>query len=148
MRWLVRSLAMLGGLAAAALNFTGCAGTYDLVTSERFKERPFHRCSRDDPVQVLETVQEGDDRVKAMKNLKEPKESGGNSADQDRMMTILQTAATNDRRSLCRLAAVEAACSLRRIRAGAILIAAFNNAAYDGSSRRERPTCKPPPLAA
>ena len=138
MRWLVRSLALVlgGGFAAAtALNLTGCSRPlYDLITSERFKERPFHTLfTKEDPVVVLDTIQEGDDRVKAMNNLQEPKEHGGSAADQDRIMTILQASATNDRRSLCRLAAVEALARFKDPRAGAILIAAYNNAAYDGS---------------
>ena len=83
--------ALLCGFSAAALGFTGCAGTYDLVTSERFKERPFHTLfTSEDPVKVLETAQEGDDRVKAMKKVDEPKEHGGSAADQDHLMTILK----------------------------------------------------------
>src|SRR4051812_16681379 len=49
--------AWLGG-AAAACALTGCAGTYDLVTSQRFKDRPFHTLFvTEDPMEVLEKVQ-------------------------------------------------------------------------------------------
>ena len=55
---------MLGGVAAVSFALTGCAGTYDLVTSQRFEERPFHTLfTREHPIDVLEHVQEGDDRA-------------------------------------------------------------------------------------
>jgi HEAT repeat protein len=125
---------LLCSFAVAACGLTGCAGTYDLLTSQRFKERPFHTLfTTEDPIVVLETVQEGDDRVRAMNKVKEPKENGGSAADQDRLIVILQTSATSDKRSLCRLSAVEALSRFKDPRAGQILIAAYNNAAYDSS---------------
>jgi HEAT repeat protein len=130
-----RSIArtLLGGAATAALGLAGCAGTYDLVTSQRFKDRPFHTLfSSDDPVEVLEKVQEGDDRVRAMRNLKEPRENGGSAAQQDRVIAILQASATTEKRPLCRLAAVEALARFKDPRAGQILIAAYHNAPLDG----------------
>jgi hypothetical protein len=130
-----RSMArgMWSGAAAVALGLTGCAGTYDLVTSQRFKERPFHTLfTSEDPLEVLEKVQEGDDRVRAMKNLKEPRENGGTAAQQDRVIAILQASATTEKRPLCRLAAVEALGRFKDPRAGQILIAAYHNAPHDG----------------
>jgi hypothetical protein len=123
---------MLGGVAAIAFGLTGCAGTYDLVTSQRFKERPFHTLfTREDPIEVLEKVQEGDDRVRAMRAVEEPREHGGSAADQDRVIAILQASATTDPRPLCRLAAVEALSRFKDSRVGPILITAYQNAAYD-----------------
>jgi HEAT repeat protein len=130
-----RSIAriLLGGAAAISLGVSGCAGTYDLITSERFKERPFHTLfSSDDPMVVLDTVHEGDDRVRAMKDLKEPKRNGGTTADQDKVIAILQASATTDKRALCRLAAVEALARFDDPRVGPILLAAYRNAPYDG----------------
>ena len=122
--------AVLGG-AAAAFGLTGCAGTYDLITSQRFKDRPFHTLfSSDDPMQVLETRQEGDDRVRAMRNLKEPKENGGTAEQQDRAIAILKVSAVEDPRPLCRLAAVEALCRFKDPRVGPILVAAYHQAAH------------------
>jgi HEAT repeat protein len=119
--------------AAAAFGLTGCAGTYDLVTSQRFKERPFHTLfASEDPIEVLEKVQEGDDRVRAMRNLKEPRENCGTAAQQDRVIAILQASATTEKRPLCRLAAVEALGRFKDPRAGQILIAAYHNAPNDG----------------
>lgn len=123
---------ILSGAAIAALGLGGCAGTYDMVTSQRFKERPFHTLfTSEDPVYVLENVQEGDDRVRAMKNLREPKEHGGSTADQDKVIAILQVTATTDKRPLCRLAAVGALSRFKDPRAGTILITAYQNAPYD-----------------
>jgi len=123
---------VLAGAAAVAFGLTGCAGTYDLVTSQRFKERPFHTLfTREDPMQVLEKVQEGDDRVRAMQVIEEPREHGGSAADQDRLIAILQASATTDPRPLCRLAAVGALSRFKDPRVGPILITAYQNAPYD-----------------
>jgi HEAT repeats len=129
-RSLVRTL--LSCAAASTLGLTGCAGTYDLVTSQRFKERPFHTLfTTEDPIEVLEKVQEGDDRVRAMRNLEEPREHGGSQVQQDRLIAILQSSATTESRPLCRLAAVEALSRFKDPRVGPILIAAYRNAPYD-----------------
>jgi len=123
---------MLGGAAIVSLGLGGCAGTYDLITSERFKERPFHTLfTSEDPMVVLETVQEGDDRVRAMGNIKEPRKNGGSAADQDKVIAILQASATTDKRALCRLAAVQALARFDDPRVGPILLAAYRNAPYD-----------------
>ena len=123
---------MLGGVAAFTIGLSGCAGTYDLVTSQRFKERPFHTMfTREHPLDVLEHVQEGDDRVRAMRAVEEPRENGGTTADQDRLIAILQASATTDSRPLCRLAAVEALSRFKDPRVGPILITAYQNAPFD-----------------
>jgi HEAT repeat protein len=130
-----RSIArtLLGGASAVALGLAGCASSYDLLTSQRFKERPFHTLfTSEDPIEVLEKVQEGDDRVRAMRNLKEPRENGGTAAQQDRVIALLQTSATTEKRPLCRLAAVETLGRFKDPRAGQILIAAYHNAPHDG----------------
>jgi hypothetical protein len=124
----------LSGAAACTLGLSGCAGTYDLITSERFKERPFHTLFvTEDPLMVLEKVQEGDDRVRAMRALKEPKENGGTAEQQDRAIVILKVSAIEDKRPLCRLAAVDALARFKDPRVGPILVAAYHNASNDGS---------------
>ena len=123
----------LGGAAACALGLSGCAGTIDLVTSEHFKERPFHTLfTTEDPMTVLEKVQEGDDRVRAMHALKEPKENGGTAEQQDRIIAILKTSAIEEKRPLCRLAAIDALSRFKDPRVGPILVVAYHNAAYEG----------------
>lgn len=122
--------AVLGG-AAAVFGLTGCAGTYDLITSQRFKERPFHTLfTSEDPMTVLEKVPEGDDRVRAMRNLKEPKENGGTAEQQDRAIAILKVSAVEDPRPLCRLAAVEALSRFKDPRVVPILVAAYHHASH------------------
>lgn len=124
----------LGGAAACALGLSGCAGMYDTITSERFKERPFHTLFvTEDPMTVLEKVQEGDDRVRAMRALKEPKENGGTAEQQDRAIAILKVSAVEEKRPLCRLAAVEALSRFKDPRVGPILIAAYHNAGNDAA---------------
>ena len=136
---------MLGGAALATFSLGGCAGTYDLVTSQRFKDRPFHTLfHRDDPMQVLETVEEGDDRVRAMQDVKEPKRNGGTDADQEKLLGILQASATTDRRPLCRLAAVEALARFDDPRVSTILIAAYRNAPYDAPPAPGQPASPTP----
>jgi hypothetical protein len=115
-----------------ALGVTGCAGTYDLVTSQRFRANPFGTMfSSEDPIVVLESNPEGDARVRAMNTLKEPARHGGSAAEQDKVIGILQTSATSDRRSLCRLAAVKALSDFEDQRCVPILLAAYRNAPYD-----------------
>jgi HEAT repeat protein len=120
--------AWLGGAAACALGLTGCASTYDLVTSQRFKDRPFHTLFvAEDPMEVLEKSPDGDARVRAMRNLREPKDNGGTAAQQDRAVAILQEAATQDPRPLVRLAAVEALSRFKDPRVGPILVASYHS---------------------
>jgi hypothetical protein len=127
--------ALLAGTAAGGLGLTGCAGTYDLITSQRFKERPFHTLfTTEDPMKVLETVQDGDDRVRAMRNLKEPKENGGTAEQQDKAIAILKVSAVEDPRPLCRLAALDALSRFKDPRVGPILVAAYHHAAQGGST--------------
>lgn len=133
-----RSLArkILTGTAIVACSVTGCAGTYDIVTSQRFKERPFHTLfTREDPIQVLETVEDGNDRVRAMKNLKEPREHGGTAAQQDRIIAILEASATTDSRPLCRIAAIETLTRFKDPRVGPILLTAYKNSAHDDPTK-------------
>ncbi len=129
-----RSIArtVFGVATVAAFGLTGCAGTYDLITSQRFKERPFHTLfTSEDPIKVLETDQAGDDRVRAMKKLEEPREHGGSTDQQDRVIAILEQSATTEQRPLCRLAAIEALSRFKDPRVGPILLKAYNNSAYD-----------------
>lgn len=123
-------------LGVAFIGSFGCAGTYDLVTSQRFRERPMHTLfGSDDPMYVLENVEEGDDRVRAMRELKEPKKNGGSDADQDKAINILQVSATSDKRPFIRLAAIEALSRFEDPRAGSILITAYQNALNEAPTK-------------
>lgn len=123
---------LLLGAGLASVGITGCAGTYDLVTSQRFRANPFGTLfGSEDPIVVLETNPEGDERVRAMRSLKEPLKNNGSEAQQAKVMGILQTSATTDRRALCRLAAVETLSRFDDPRCVPILLAAYQNAPYD-----------------
>lgn len=123
---------LMGGLAIGVLGSVGCAGTYDLLTSQRFRDRPFQTMfSSEDPLVVLTTVDDGDARARAMANLREPKRSGGTDAQQDQAIEILRASATTDRRALCRLAAVQALSRFEDPRVVPILMAAYRNAPHD-----------------
>lgn len=123
---------MMAALGTFALGITGCAGTYDMVTSQRFRADPFGTVFRSsDPVKVLESNPEGDERVRAMRDLKEPLKNGGSEADQEKVIAILRTSATTDRRALCRLAAVQKLAQFEDKRCTPILLAAYQNAPFD-----------------
>lgn len=119
----------LGSLAFLGLVGTGCADFRDRVSSHRFREAPFKTIIRnDDPVQVLRNAPEGDDRVWAMQNLKEPILNGGSETDQAEIMQILGQTATTDRSGLCRLAAIETLSRFQDPRVPDLLTAAYQNA--------------------
>ena len=125
-----RLLLSLAGCSALASS--GCAGTYDLVTSQRFRANPFGTVfSSSDPVKVLESNAEGDERVRAMRDLKEPAKHGGSEADQEKVVMILRSSATTDKRALCRLAAVQKLSQFEDKRCVPILLAAYQSAPYD-----------------
>src|SRR5262245_52157553 len=101
----VRRLGIAGFVALGMLPLAGCANLWDDVTSRDFKVRSLF--SRDDPMTVLGTTTDGDERVKALRALKEPRLQGGGSADQDRAMEILMRCAIADPSPAVRIAAIE-----------------------------------------
>jgi hypothetical protein len=96
----------LAGAAVTAFSLCGCAGFWDEVTSRNF-EMSHLFAKPPDPLQVLAKSNDGDARAKALRALREPKQSGGSDKDQDTVVKILCTAASKERQFLCRMAAVE-----------------------------------------
>jgi hypothetical protein len=128
------------GSTALTAGLTGCAGTYDLITSQRFRERPFATMfSSDDPMWVLENVADGDERARAMRRLKEPKNNGGTAEQQEKAIDILGTCATSDRRPMLRLAAISALTRFEDPRAGQILVSAYTNAPLEVPGTAKEP---------
>lgn len=121
-----------GVAVACSLGLTGCANTWDAVTSRKFREAPFGTMKRvvspEDPVHVLRTNPDGDDRAKAMHRLKEPLANGGTQEDQDQIVEVLAQAAVHDPSPVLRVAAVTALGRFDDPRAPGIIIAAYNNA--------------------
>ena len=68
---------------------TGCAGTWDTLTSHRFREHPFDTTKKmwspEDPVAILraDPPRAGDERAAAMRRLQEPIRNKGSQEDQD-----------------------------------------------------------------
>jgi len=129
---------------AVVSGLTGCASTWDDMTSRRFREKPFGTIfHKDDPVQVLRSNPDGGERARAMKNLEEPLAIGRPESEQEEMMQILASAAASDPSPWVRLAAIDALGRFRDPRATDALVAAYHQA--DG--RPSRPTQPPPPPA-
>ena len=105
----------------------GCANTWDTVTSRKFREKPFGAMFQtEDPLTVMRTSAEGDERANAMRRLKEPIKNGGTSGDQDESIQLLSVAACSDPSPVVRVAAIDALGRFQDDRAAGILISAYN----------------------
>lgn len=92
-------------LVAATIGLTGCASTWDTMTSRRFRDAPFGTMfGSEDPMTVLRQNPDGDARARAMRNLKEPTVE----PDQTEAIEILAAAATTDPSPWVRVAAIDA----------------------------------------
>jgi HEAT repeat protein len=89
----------------AGLGLCGCAVTWDDVTSRDFHAKDFF-AKPEDPLVVLRDSKDGDKRAKAFRALKEPRQNGGSEQDQDFVLDLLKTAATQESRYYVRLEAV------------------------------------------
>jgi HEAT repeat protein len=119
--------------AVCAFTLAGCAGTWDTVSSQKFRDSPFKTLfTSEDPMTVLRTKVEGNERADAMRRLKEPKLNGQSDQVQDEALQMLATAATSDPSPIVRTAAIDALGQFRDPRAVNILIAAYHKA--DGLS--------------
>jgi hypothetical protein len=111
--------------AMTSLSLSGCAGFWDEVTSRNFKFS--HLYEKPDPLLVLRDSTDGNERAKALRALREPKQMGGTSQDQDAVLNILMTAAVQDKQFLCRMAAIESLGKFQDPRAVDGLTKAFYN---------------------
>ncbi|MBY0521808.1 MAG: HEAT repeat domain-containing protein [Gemmataceae bacterium] len=93
------------GAGLTSLGLCGCAGFWDDVTSRKFEFSNLF--SRPDPLIVLRDSNDGDERARALRALREPKQYSGSDAEQDVVVNVLVTAAKSDPQPLCRLAAVQ-----------------------------------------
>ena len=119
---------------ALSLGLAGCAGTWDTISSRRFKDAPFTTMQRmmtpEDPLVVLRAnpPRDGDERAQAMRRLKEPIANGGTQLDQDEFLDMLARTATADPSPVLRLAAIEALGRFTDPRAGGVLMVAYEKA--------------------
>jgi HEAT repeat protein len=116
-------------LFALALGPTGCTGFWDKMSSRKFRDDPWGTLhDRRDPLQVMRTSPEGDDRAAAMKKLKEPARNGRPAPDQDEALKLLTDAAINDPSPVVRVAAIDALGRFQDPRAVKSLTAAYYQA--------------------
>jgi hypothetical protein len=95
----------VAGAALTSLSICGCAGFWDEVTSRNFDIKHFWETPN--PFLVLQNSDDGDQRAKALRALREPSQHGGTPQDQEAVLNILVTAASTERQFLCRMAAIE-----------------------------------------
>jgi PBS lyase HEAT-like repeat-containing protein len=120
--------------AVAMIAQAGCAGTWDTLTSKRFRDQPMatmqHMVSPEDPVMVIRSnaQREGDELAAAMHRLKEPLRNNGTREDQDAIIDYLARTATSDPSPVLRMEAVGALGRFQDPRVPAILINAYRSA--------------------
>jgi HEAT repeat protein len=120
-----------GVVAAGALGLfgLGCAGTWDTLSSRRFREKPFETIFySQDPMYVLKHVPDGDERIRAMRAIEEPKANGGTDQEQEEVLQILTASANSDPQAMCRLAAIDALARFQDPRIPQALVSAYQNA--------------------
>ena len=114
---------------ALAFGSLGCAGTWDSMTSKKWREAPWSQTfGSDDPMYVLRNKVEGDERAKAMRRLKEPAQDGRPAAEQDEALQILGEAATKEPSPVVRTAAIDALGRFKDPRSVRLLVAAYHQA--------------------
>ena len=130
------------GLTGVVSAVSGCAGTWDTVSSKKFRDAPFKTMfSPDDPMLVLRTRVEGGERAKAMRRLEEPIKNGRPQAEQDEALQMLEQAATENPSPVVRTAAIDALGRFSDPRAIAILVSAYHQA--DGRPMAQQPATTP-----
>ncbi len=126
-------LMFLAWLAAIPM-FTGCAGTWDTVTSQQFRHHPIDTTKKmiapEDPVVVLlaDPPREGYERAAALRRLKEPMRNKGTQEEQDAVLAMLEQTASSDISPVLRMEAVAALGRFNDTRAPGILMTAYRNA--------------------
>lgn len=116
-------------VAALVAAGSGCASTWESMTSRRFRDKPFETMfESEDPLTTLRESPDGETRARAMRRLKEPAANGRPQAEQDEAVQILTTAATSDPSPWVRMAAIDALGKFQDPRAVETLAAAYYQA--------------------
>jgi HEAT repeat protein len=108
--WSKRASARVLGIRLAfvglfALGMSGCANFWDDVTSHDFEFNSLF--VKPNPLVVLKDSTDGDKRARALRTLREPKQTGGTDQQQDFVVNLLTTAAVSEHQYFCRLAAIQ-----------------------------------------
>jgi hypothetical protein len=112
--------------AVLAVQLAGCASFWDDVTSRDFKFKDLY--TRKDPVSVLNTSDDGDQRAKALRSLTEPTTRGGSEVEQQRTIEVLSRAAISESQPCVRIAAIETLGKFQDPRAVTALTGAYEAA--------------------
>jgi len=123
-------LARLGYTALLGLGLCGCSNTWDQLSRKDipFTARVNGLFVHQDPLVVLRDSKDADDRAKALRSLREPKQHGGSDQEQETMVAILVTTAKTDVQPLCRVAAIGTLGSFKDARAVQGLVDAYYQA--------------------
>ena len=124
---LVTRFALLAA-ALSAIAISGCASTWDAVSSRKARKDPMSLFKTEDPMTVLRTKVAGTERAVAMRKVQEPAANGGSAAEQEEVMQILAQAATADPSPVVRAAAIDALGRFRDPRGVALLVTAYQKA--------------------
>ena len=140
----------LAGFAVVLAGSAGCTGTWDTLTSRRFRDHPWtttkRRWSPEDPAAVLlaDPPRDGDERAAAMHRLQEPLRNKGTPEVQTAILDILERAATADPSPVLRMEAIGALGRFEDPRATGILMAAYQSA---HGRKPSDPPPRPEPLS-
>jgi hypothetical protein len=116
--------------ALTCVGLCGCANFWDDLWIRESAGKKFDRLTgrRPDPMEILRTSTDGDERAEALEHLQEPLRHGGTQEDQEVAIKILTAAAKSERYALCRKAAIKALRDYQDDRAVVALEGAYYNA--------------------
>ena len=114
--------------AVSACALTGCASTWDAVSSRKVRQDPMSLFKSEEPMHVLRNKVAGGERAVAMRKLKEPAANGGSAEEQKEVLEILAQASTTDPSPVVRTAAIDCLGRFQDPRAVPLLIAAYRKA--------------------
>jgi hypothetical protein len=142
-----RRYCLLLGSSLLMLN-VGCAHTWDVLTSQRFRDAPLTSVQRllrpEDPVAILlaDPPRSGDEQADAWRRLSAERYQQCSPEQQVRLWHMLETTATQEHSPVLRMAAIHTLGRLGDPRAVAVLIAAYQRA--DGYTDEEKLLSAPP----
>lgn len=121
-------LALTAAVAALA-GLTGCANTWEAMSSQRFRDKPWETTfGRSDPVRDIRTSPDGETRARAMRQLTEAHLAKLSEPERTEVFDHLTTAATADASPWVRMAAIDALGRTNDPRAVEVLAVAFHRA--------------------
>jgi hypothetical protein len=109
------------------LGSSGCADFWDEVTARDFTLKGYFS-AKPDPLVVLRDSTDGNKRAMALAALREPNQFGGTQEQQDVVVKVLISAATQDRQPWCRRAAITSLANFKDPRVADALREAYYSA--------------------